>query len=186
MIKTTVILLWFALILGSNYTSDNVNADQVRAQAEIDIVKDIAFQEEVLSVINAISKEYPNGNMEKFYEDATLYFDSSNHNRNKIVLVIYNENSNMNNIKKELQEKLGDKLQFKKAKYSPKEFLAKQEEIVNFIAEMNIGSSAGYNPQTEVFDVAAPLNAEQVQALEEKFGAGNLNIEITEQGPTAL
>ncbi|MGM0885209.1 MAG: hypothetical protein ACQEXQ_29720 [Bacillota bacterium] len=176
-------------IASYNVTLNKVNADPAKTQAEIDRDKDIAFQREVLPIIEgATAKEYPReyikGNIAvddlgKFNEDATLYFDNSN----QVVFLIDKENSKINNIKKELQEKLGEKVRFKKAKHNPKEFTAKQEEIVNFLGEMNIASSAGYNHQTEVIDVKAPLNDVQVQALKEKFGADNLNIEIIEGAP---
>lgn len=170
---TVLIVLSLLVMVGFSETSEIPVLDEV----QIEIGKDTAFQSEVLPIVEgAISKEYPR--IEKFNEDATLYFD-----RNQVVFLIDKENSKTNNIKKELQEKLGEKVKFKKAKHNPKEFTAKQEEIVNFIGAMNIASSAGYNHQTEVIDVKAPLNDEQVQALKDKFGADNLNIEITEGAP---
>lgn len=104
---TLLIVLALLVMVGFSETSEIPVLNET--QAEIDFEKDNAFQSEVLPIIEgSISKEYPR--IVKFNEDATLYFD-----RNQVVFLIDKENSKTNNIKKELQEKLGEKVKFKKS-----------------------------------------------------------------------
>lgn|GEM_PF-6144696 len=170
------------------------NAAPIKTQAEIDFEKDTAFQADVLPIIEkAISAEYPReyvadeeGNinidvdMDAFNEDASYYFDSTNHDKNIVIFVVDNENDKIKRIKKILKDELGEdvKVKFKKAKHNVKEFTKKQNQIAALLASWNIPSQVNYNQVTEIIDITAGVNEDQIKELQDQFGASNLNITV--------
>ncbi|WP_025676903.1 hypothetical protein [Paenibacillus massiliensis] len=142
------------------------------------------FQREVIPVIEEVMKTHfpndPNGDV--FFEQATSYFDNDNF---KVVFLVYQEDTKeMIAFRKELEEKLGDKVLFKKARYSPKLLRDKAKEVTEYIesvVEKGRASTVSYDPVDEVIEIEALLTAEQIADLNKKFGAEILR--ITNQEP---
>lgn len=144
----------------------------------------VTFQGDVIPVIEEVMKvHFPNdSNGDVFFEQATSYFDNDN---SKVVFLFYQENAiEMNAFRKELEEKLGDKVIFKKAKYSPKLLSDTANEVradVESIVEKGRALTVSYNPVDEVIEVEALLTDEQIADLKKKFGEEILR--ITNQEP---
>lgn len=146
----------------------------------------VNFQKEVIPVIeSALIKQFPN--KEKtgiddaaFNEQADYYFDNDDVNNPKVVFLVDKEDTNeMKAIRKELDEKLGKKVVFKKARHNPKVLRNMVGDIDKYLRNTlgpQSSYSVGYNPKEEVIDIKGKLTDKQVSELKQKFSADMLKI----------
>ncbi|MGM0884979.1 MAG: hypothetical protein ACQEXQ_28540 [Bacillota bacterium] len=177
--------------------TDQADADNV-AKAEWDKIVD--FQREVIPVLEeALIKQFPmkvnktgtptiDVDGEASLEQATSYFDNDDVNNLKVVFLVDKEDTTeMMAIRKELEEKLGDKVVFKKAKHNPKVLRDMAKEVDEYLRakilskyETQSAYSVGYNSREEVIDIRGKLTDEHIAELTQKFGADMLKIDPKE------
>lgn len=130
---------------------------------------------------DALNKQFPHDtNGDAYFAQATSYFDNDDVNNLKVVFLVYQENTKeMKALRKELEEKLGDKVVFKKAKYSPKVLSDMVKDVTDYVDTLTAegkASSVGYNSVEEAIEIEAVLTDEQIYDLNNKFGAHILKI----------
>ncbi|WP_190861197.1 hypothetical protein [Paenibacillus arenilitoris] len=177
--------------------TDQADADSV-AKAEWDKIVD--FQREVIPVLEEVLiKQFPmkvnktgtptiDIDGDALLEQATSYFDNDDVNNLKIVFLVDKEDATeMMAIRKELEEKLGDKVVFKKAKHNPKVLRDMAKEVDEYLHakilskyETQSAYSVGYNSREEVIDIRGKLTDEHIAELTQKFGADRLKIDPKE------
>lgn len=167
-----VFLCLLILTVCSKVADDNSRAEYVEDPI-------VAFQREVIPVLEEVMKKHlpndPDG--DNYSAQATHYFD--NHNFKVVFLVYQEDTKEMTAIRKELEEQLGDKVVFKRAKYSPKYLRDTAKvvtEYVESIAEKGRAFSVSYNSVDEVIEMEALLMDEQIADLKKKFGEEILKI----------
>lgn len=158
--------------------TDKADADKV-AKAEWDKIVD--FQREVIPVLeDAINKQFLKNDLDAFLDQADYYFDNDDVNNLKVVFHVDKEDTKeMKALRKELEEKLGEKVIFKKAKHNPKVLHDLTKVIADYVVTINEkgeSSSVGYNSKEEVINIEAKLTDEQIDDLKQKFGADILRI----------
>lgn len=105
------------------------------------------------------------------------YFDNKDVNKLSVVFYVAKEDSKeMKAIRKEIEEKLGSKVKFKKAKKSIKEFKQDQEEVATYLQTIATGYEVSYNTEKQIITVSGDLTAEQIQKLRAKFPTELLSI----------
>jgi hypothetical protein len=88
----------------------------------------------------------------------------------------------MKAIRKELEERLSSKVQFKKAKLSKKEFSDIKENIISYLETNSIyASEVTRSTKKQKVIVKAIISNEQIKNLQDKFGSENLDIIKIEQ-----
>ena len=186
----------------------NLSAPQVKAKqddltvthqadaeevAKEEFQKIVDFQKEVIPVVKvALIKQFPKKvnisetatvdtyDGDAFIDQATYYFENDDVNNPKVVFLVDKEDKKeMKALRKELEEKLGEKVLFKKTKHNPKVLRDMTEEVAKYVATI-VGegkkSTVGYNSKEEAIKIEAKLTDEQIADLKHKFGADILNI----------
>ena len=158
--------------------TDQVDADNVE-KAEWDKIVD--FQREVIPVLeDALNKQFPKNDPDAFFDQADYYFENDDVNNLKVVFHVDKEDTEeMKALRKELEEKLGEKVIFKKATHNPKMLHDMSEEVAEYVdtmVEEGKSYSVGYNTEYEAIEIEAKLTDEQIANLEHKFGADILRI----------
>ncbi|MBD3920640.1 trypsin-like serine protease [Paenibacillus sp. PR3] len=186
------ILLSTALYVSGWHTPATQASDE--AEAKRNYQKTVDFQQEVIPVMESIFKEqfpekvsindgeYVDGiNSDAFDEITDYYFDNDNPNNPKVVFVVAKEDRDeMKTLRKALEEKLGYKVKFIKAKKGIKEFRNLQDQVSGYLDVIYKGGySVGYNIKTQTIDVEADLDNQQIQLLTNRFGSDLLSITKT-------
>lgn len=137
--------LHFTLMLTACGHEVNLPASQENAdQGGVAIIHQsdptLEFQREVIPVLEAAkSKQFPkNDNGDAFFDQATYYFDNGDVNHPKLVFLVHRENTiEIKGLRKELEEKLGDKVVFKKARHNPKVLRDMTKEVADYVAKFD-------------------------------------------------
>lgn len=163
--------------------TDQVDADNVE-KAEWDKIVD--FQREVIPVLeDAINKQFPKNDPDAFLDQADYYFENDDVNNLKVIFHVDKEDTEeMKALRKELEEKLGEKVIFKKATHNPKILHDMLEEVTEYVAtivEEGKSYSVGYNSKYEAIEIVAKLTDEEIANLNNKFGADKLKIRNEER-----
>jgi len=84
----------------------------------------------------------------------------------------------MKELQKELKEKLGDKVLFRKAKHNPKFLSDTTKKVADYVVAITEGkrSSVGYNSSEEVIEIQAQLTEKKIADLNNRFSADILRI----------
>lgn len=203
----------FEEIIFSETGTPEIQPDDTASKKDIeDYERILAFQREVIPVLDETFHDiFPTvvdieGDIKAETFDSNLldemtdfYFDNSNSNDLKVVFVVAKEDQpEMKTLRAELENKLGDKVIFKKAKKSLKEFQQMQEQVAEYIDETYDGRFAvTYNIETQALDVEIAstdsnsqslipkpsLNNTEIAALNEMIGSEFINIILTDELP---
>ncbi|WP_307603878.1 hypothetical protein [Paenibacillus sp. V4I9] len=153
------------------------------------------FQSEITPILKtAINKQFPNNDnaFDAFDEQAVCYYEDEDENNPKMVFLVYKEDTKeMIEIRKELEEKFGKKVVFKKAKYKPKFIRDMATEISVYLFSIrnknntNI-NSAHWNAKEEVIEIEGKLSNDQINDLNNKFDPKMLKFINNELHPAAF
>lgn len=129
---------------------------------------------------DALNKQFPKNDPNAFFDQADYYFENDDVNNLKVVFHVDKEDTEeMKALRKELEEKLGEKVIFKKATHNPKMLHDMSEDIAEYVdtmVEEGKSYSVGYNTKYEAIEIVAKLTDEQIANLEHEFGANILKI----------
>ncbi|MDQ0896177.1 MULTISPECIES: hypothetical protein [unclassified Paenibacillus] len=151
-----------------------------------------AFQREITPILEAaINKQFPNNeNGDALAEQAVIYYEDEDENNPRIVFLAYNEDTKeMIEIRKELEEKFGKKVVFKKAKYKPKFLRDMATEISVYLFSIRNNkdiNGAYWNAKEEVIVIEGKLSNDQMNALNNRFDPKLLKIKNNELHPAAF
>lgn len=160
-------------------------------QPQNDFQKIVDFQKEVIPVIEAaLKKEFPKEtpisdtdtttdiHSEAFFDQGVYYFENDDVNNQKVVFMVYKEDTKeMQAVMKELQEKLGAKVTFKKAERNPQALRNLIKTVADYVDSIDRGAhSVGYDVAGEQITVVGNFTDEQIADLKAKFGDDVLRI----------
>ncbi|MBW5447599.1 hypothetical protein GE107_16195 [Cohnella sp. CFH 77786] len=143
----------------------------------------LEFQREVIPIVeSAVHAQFPKADYgDAFFAQADYYYDNDNL---KVVFLVDKEHTKeMTAIRKELEDKLRDKVVFKKAKYNPKFLQDTAKEVSDYLFSKtlsgynsNSSHSVGYNTKEEAIEIKGKFNDEQIADLKQHFNADMLKI----------
>ncbi|MDR6726080.1 hypothetical protein J2W91_004586 [Paenibacillus amylolyticus] len=119
-------------------------------------------------------------NWDKFKEQATYYWDNSNPDDLKIAFIVNKEDAkDWKEIKKQLQEELGVKVKFKKAKFNPKELEDLVKPVSEYVDTNVSGKKQGvyYDSEFEKVVIQAELTDQEMKDLYKSFNKNMVSIE---------
>jgi hypothetical protein len=156
----------------------NSTAPKIQAKQADPIVD---FQREVIPVLeDALNKQFPKNDPDAFFDQADYYFENEDVNNLKVIFLVDKEDTKeMKALRKDLEEKLGDKVVFKKAKHNPKVLRDMTKEVADYVATFDHQGRSygvGWDSKEEVIHIEAKLSDEQITELQHKFGADLLKI----------
>ncbi|MWC29558.1 hypothetical protein [Paenibacillus sp. MMS18-CY102] len=179
------------LVLAACHNGSNDVGYSKQAIHQIDPI--VEFQREVIPIVeDVLAKQFPvdNAKNDAFLEQGTLYFDNKDIRNLKVVLLIDQpDTQEMKAFRKELEQKLEDKVIFKKAKHNPK-FLSELAKEIAIDVTVLVGkgklSTVYYNISDECIDIEAKLTDAQIEHLIGKYGSDYLRITNKEPAPGIL
>lgn len=177
------ITLSVAVIVGSmSFPVQKSNAEE---HPKNDFQMIVDFQKEVIPVVEEVLRKwFPKQNpisdtetitvinSEAFFDQAVYYFENDDVNNQKVVFIVDKEDTKeMKAVMKELQEKLGEKVTFKKAKRNPQALRNLTKTVADYVDSIDRGAhTVGYDVAGEQITVVGNFTDEQIADLKAKFG----------------
>lgn len=173
--KKIGIVVIFILVILTACGKYQQPASQVQDnQGEVNKTRDpiVDFQKDVIPVIENAMNKYFQNDTQKFFDQADYYFDNTVNNLKVVFLVDQINTDDFAGFQKELEEKLDNKVMFKKSEINPRILSETKEKVAQYIDKLHLGKegyNVGYNTKDQVVEVRAKLSDEQIRLLKQKF-----------------